>query len=216
MADQAPSVRKRTGAKSSRGHVDFRGRLLRAVESLLEGGTSYSDLGIGQIVEAAGTSRSTFYLHFRDKSQLLEECLRAVMDDLLRVAGLTWQLPHDSDRAAVGGAMGDVVSAFATHARLMATVADVAGVDGRVGSALADLMDQGRRNLADHIRIGQQVGSVNAGIDASSTAGLLVAMAERGLIRLTPGADPVALAVIADSMTHIVWSSLYEGAACRG
>lgn len=199
-----------------RGHAAFRDRLVRAVEDLLETGVGFGELGIGQIADAAETSRSTFYLHFRDKSQLLDEAFRAVMNDLIRVAGLTWQLPPDSDRAAVRTAMGEVVATFATHARLMVAVNDAAGADGQVGASLAELMELGRRNLAEHIRTGQRDGSVRTGMDPLNVAGLLVAMADRGLSRLTPQADTEELGIIADSLTHIVWSSLYEGTPRRG
>lgn len=216
MAESSPSARKRRGAKVSSSHVEFRDRLLAAVERLLDEGTGFGELGIGQIVAEAGTSRSTFYLHFRDKSQLLEESLRAVMDDLIAVAGLTWHLPPDAGREQVRQTMGTVVTAFAEHARLMVTVADIAGADGQVGSALTELMEHGRQNLAEHIRTGQADGSVRGGIDPETVAGLLVAMAERGLGRLTPGASAEQLEAVADSLTHVVWASLYEGTASRG
>lgn len=215
MAVHASSAHKRRDAKASRGHQEFRDRLLRAVERLLEDGTRFGDLGISRIVAEAETSRSTFYLHFRDKGQFLEECLRAVMDELLEVAGLTWKLPADAGRADVQEAMGTVVMTFATHARIMVAVSDAAGSDQRVGSALAELMERGRRNLADHIRSGQVGGSVRPGMDPASVAGLLVGMAERGLSRLTPGATPDRLQTVVDSLTHIVWSSLYEQAPSR-
>lgn len=211
----SPAVAKRRSAKEMSGHAEFRLRLLHAVERLLETGVGFGELGIAQIVAEAGTSRSTFYLHFKDKSQLLDEAFRTVMDELLQVAGLTWQLPPDSDRDTVRRAMGEVVAAFSAHARLMVAVSDIAGADGRVGSSLATLMEQGRHNLAAHIESGQRDGSVRVGVDAGTVAGLLVAMAERGLSRLTPGVTEQERDIIADSLTHIVWCSLYEGAPAR-
>ena len=44
---------------------------LDATTDLLGEGTAFADLGVGQIAEAAGFSRPTFYAHFRDKRELL-------------------------------------------------------------------------------------------------------------------------------------------------
>src|SRR5439155_4911859 len=56
--------RRRTSAAT-------RGALLDATKRLLAGGTTFAALKVEDIVEEAGMSRATFYLHFRDKSELV-------------------------------------------------------------------------------------------------------------------------------------------------
>lgn len=46
-------------------------RILDATQDLLQGGASLAGLSVGRIVEAAGVSRATFYLHFPDKRELV-------------------------------------------------------------------------------------------------------------------------------------------------
>ena len=46
-------------------------RILEATERLLRDGASFTHLSLREISQAAGIARSTFYVHFADKSDLL-------------------------------------------------------------------------------------------------------------------------------------------------
>lgn len=59
----------------------------------------YDAVTVDEIAERADVSRSTFYLHYRDKEDILLENLEATVDDLLiQFAGLplvAWEAPPD-------------------------------------------------------------------------------------------------------------------------
>ena len=74
-------------------------RVLETVERLFEGGTSYTELGIVQIAADAGVARSTFYVHYRDKSELLIRLTEAATDRLFAVSE-DWVLEKTGSDAA--------------------------------------------------------------------------------------------------------------------
>ncbi|GAB1420585.1 TetR/AcrR family transcriptional regulator [Anaerolineales bacterium] len=57
-------------------------RLLRSALLELIEIKSFEDLTIQEITDYAELSRATFYLHFRDKHELLTECLTELFDEL--------------------------------------------------------------------------------------------------------------------------------------
>jgi len=61
----------------------------------------YDAVTVDEIAVRADVSRSTFYLHYRDKEDILLENLEAIVDDLLvqfnGLPLLAWKTPSDSD-----------------------------------------------------------------------------------------------------------------------
>src|SRR6516225_2261443 len=53
------------------------------VENLVENGVRYADLSVEAIITAGGISRSTFYVYFDDKGDLLVAMAQDVISDLL-------------------------------------------------------------------------------------------------------------------------------------
>jgi len=60
----------------------------------------YDAVTVDEITARADVSRSTFYLHYRDKEDILLENLEAIVDDLLvqfaSLPLLAWKTPNDS------------------------------------------------------------------------------------------------------------------------
>src|SRR3954454_20276972 len=64
-------------------------QFLHLVEEMLQDGDSYADLSVERLIRAAHISRSTFYVYFRDKSELLSAMGEHVTADLAE-AGADW------------------------------------------------------------------------------------------------------------------------------
>jgi hypothetical protein len=82
------------------------------------------------------------------------------------------------------------------------------GVRDEFGAMLGGIVD----SVAEHIRNGQEQGSVRFGLDPLAVAGWLTWMTERGLYQLVRGADDARVGRFADALTTIVWNTLYAGA----
>ena len=79
----------RLAPRSDRGRRDRRGaaqeKLLAALERQLENGTSFAAVNVADLAADAGISRATFYIHFQDKVDLLEEWLLETRTTLFEV-----------------------------------------------------------------------------------------------------------------------------------
>jgi AcrR family transcriptional regulator len=74
-----PSVTRRHSIGANR-RAAVEAKILEATERLLRDGESFTELGVQRIAAEAGIARSTFYLHFRDKSQLLMRLIEPLAD----------------------------------------------------------------------------------------------------------------------------------------
>ena len=77
-----PSVTRRRPAGRETRRDDARARLLAVVERLLADGESYTEISIERMVAEAGMARSTFYVYFADKGDLLRAWFAGITDEL--------------------------------------------------------------------------------------------------------------------------------------
>ncbi|MGE4425415.1 MAG: TetR/AcrR family transcriptional regulator [Solirubrobacteraceae bacterium] len=208
-----PSVtRKRQGSRAER-RDEMRSRLLAVVERLLDEGESFTEISVERLVSEAGISRSTFYVYFEDKGDLLSAWFGDITAEIATAAGAWWQLGPDVTRDAVHAALDRVVRAYRPHTTLMAAMYDTASYDAGVRELTDDMMAGNVGGLRKHIRTGQKQGFITAGLHPEETAGWLTWMAERGFHRLVRTASDGEVDRLIDAYTDIVWFTLYAPAA---
>jgi AcrR family transcriptional regulator len=208
----ASVTRKPHGDRAAR-RGEIGRRLLIAVEELLADGESFTEVSVERLVTEAELSRSTFYVYFEDKGDLLQALTADVMTEVIDAARAWWELPPDAQRADLEAAMRGIVSVYRGHMTLMAAVVEAASYDARVRERFGELIQLARRELASHIADGQRRGFVRPDLDAAPVAGWLTWMAERGLYQLVRFADDEAtVARLTVALSAIVWNTLYEGA----
>jgi len=140
--------------------------------------TSYRDLTIDEIARAAGISRSAFYLHFRDKHDLLLSAIEEVAGELEELSGRWWSgegAPAQRIRVAVEG----LVSAYGEHAGVLRVATEVASYDDEVRQVWMEVVGRFIRATSEHLTGEQRRGLVPDRLDATGTAEALVWMAER-------------------------------------
>ncbi|HZP16063.1 MAG TPA: TetR family transcriptional regulator [Nocardioides sp.] len=190
---------------------DIRGRLLAAVERIIEAGGSYAEITVERLVVEAEISRSTFYAYFQDKAGLLQALVGQVLDEMWAAAEAWISLPPQADRLAVRAAMVGVVEAYRRHRVVMIAAADGAASTPSMRSQYEALMSLTVARIAEHVRSGQRAGYVRPDIDAAHAATLLTWGTERGLYKLvgSSGSDDVARA--GRALADLVWNLLYAG-----
>lgn len=207
------SVTKRQTASREDRRRELLERIRVVLLPLLEGGARYTELSVERIVQEASLSRTTFYVYFEGKGDLLvglaEDAIQAVND----AAASWWELPPNAPRTDVYAAMRKVIGVYAANSSIMQAVAEVAAYDDRVRRSFAQSLDESRRSLRGHIKRGLEGGWVRRGIDVHRTADWLLWMSDRGFFQMVrPAAnDPGELDRLAESLTTVVWSTLYEG-----
>jgi len=209
------SVTRKTHNSRAERRDELRRRLLTAVEQLLNEGDSYTELSVERLVNEAGISRSTFYVYFEDKGDLLRALMEDVIGQIVASAQQWWDLPPDATRADVHDALRHLIDTYRPHRVLMSAVVDASSYDAKVREQFSGIMQIVTAEVTGHIESGRESGFVRSDIDPEPTAAWLTWMAERGLQQLCGPAHGDDLDEISDALTAVVWNTLYAGAGAR-
>lgn len=207
-----PSVTRRSLSSRARRREEIRDRLLAVVERLLSEGESYTELSVERLVSDAGLSRSTFYVYFEDKGELLRAWFAEIEAEIESAARDWWALGRGSSRQELRRALAQVVAVYRPHTTLMAAMYDAAAYDQAVRELVGAMMDRNTAGLRKHIKVGQREGFIDHALPAQETAAWLTWMAERGLHQLVRQASDAELERLIDAYTGIVWNTLYAPA----
>ena len=173
------SAPRATGARSSRRRRrdEVRAKIISSALRLAERGP-FRDLSVDEIARAAGLSRSAFYTHFRDKSDLLLGAVEEIADELYRMADRWWHgegPPAEQVRVAIGG----VASVYAKHAGVLRVATEVSTYDEDVREFWLGIVQRFIDATAEHIYAEQAAGLIPASLKPEPTAESLVWMVER-------------------------------------
>ena len=188
------------------------------VEGLVENGVRYADLSVEAIITAGGISRSTFYVYFDDKGDLLVAMAQDVIGDLLADGASWWELPVGATREDLRKALRVPIDTYRKHRTILGTIAETAAYDPRAQEQQQNLIDQVVTALTIYIGDAQRAGVADAHLDAERTAQWLIWMIERGLYQLVGTADDEEVERQLDALVEIVWRVVYlsgRGAAIQ-
>jgi TetR/AcrR family transcriptional regulator, ethionamide resistance regulator len=184
-------------------------RATEAAEALLTEGVAFADLSVEQVISRAGIARSTFYSHFDDLGHLLRALGEGVVSDVIDAARLWMGHEAGLTRDDLHHALQALIKTYKKREKLLAALAEASTSDPVVRQEFHRLLGAGHIELAKHIAQGQRGGTVRSGIDPETTAGWLVWMFERGLYQQVRSANPKQTRQHVDTLTDIVWQTLY-------
>jgi AcrR family transcriptional regulator len=125
-------------AEQGRGRLEPEAAFVLATAILLDEGIPYADLSVEQIARKAGRSRSTFYVYFRDKRELLLHATQEIAERLYAAAAGWLREPGgDGD---VHDALAGILSIYREHPGLLAAVVEASGYDELVREHWRELM----------------------------------------------------------------------------
>ena len=160
-----------------RRRAEARSRLLRAALGL-SAGAHFHDLTVERIASAAGISRSAFYLHYRDKHELLLDALERISGEL-EAAAAGWFGGPGPPAEQVRAGVERLVSLYAENAELLRLLTEVSTYDDEVRVAWLAALERLIEAGADHVRAEQRAGLIPAAVTARDTVESLVWMTER-------------------------------------
>ena len=201
-----PSITRRQ-SRNPRPRTSAEAAVLAATQRLLADGANFTEIGVQQISTAACVSRSTFYSHFRDKTDLL---MRLAAPMLATAFTITegWQPADGVERLA--DTFLRVVGVYREHAALLRAIVEVAAYDETVrsfwGQGLAQFTDRTLRLLRED----QQAGRAPADVDLVSAVRVIVIGGERAIFDHTVAADPAEDAAFARELARIWWYGVYR------
>jgi AcrR family transcriptional regulator len=201
-----PSITRRP-ARNPRPRTSAEAAILAATQDLLADGTNFTELGVAQISTAAGVSRSTFYSHFRDKTDLLMRLAGPMLATSFSIAS-AWQ-PADGVEA-MADAFLRVLGVYREHAAMLRAIVEVAAYDETVRGFWSHGLGQFTDRTIAVLREEQQAGRVPADVDLVSAGRVIVIGGERAIFDHTVAADPAEDVAFSRELARIWWYGVYR------
>jgi AcrR family transcriptional regulator len=187
-------------------------RLLEAAEQLVTEGTSFTELSVERLASRAGISRSTFYVHVQDKSDLVLRLMRSVIAEVREASSTWWTAADQARHADLRASIEAVVDVYRRHPAAFAIIVETSTYDGAVAAELHNLMQAIVDGTREAIERGQAAGIMRP-VATAETAAVLTWMVERAGYQLVRGGDPVNDHTTIDVLTDIIWTTLYQPGA---
>lgn len=154
--------------------------ILAATERLLRDRPLH-ELSVGEIIAAAGVSRTSFYSHFDSKAAVIAHCLRRVLGEITLAFEPVHVTEGDDLEDAIRSSLGRWVQICERHGALLRAVSEEWSADERLGELWVSMLGEvaaGTSRLVDGPLAGTSAGD---GSDAAAVSGCLVWGFERVL-----------------------------------
>ena len=209
----ASTTRRPSAGGDRRAEVEQ--KVTRGLATLLADGATFTELGVERLAGAAGISRSTFYLYFRDKADLLQRLGSAMVADV-------YDDGHAWEPAGPGGGLAGLTRSYASYlehyraqrslfAAIVETAAYDAGLRAWWNGQRDRFLDLVRAQLLDE----QAAGRTAADIDVDRAATVVVLggfeVLEEQVVRGHEDTDSAVAAELA--ATH--WYGVYRRQPAR-
>ncbi|MFD7433076.1 TetR/AcrR family transcriptional regulator [Streptomyces sp. NPDC059861] len=206
----ASTTRRRSSAADRRSALEK--RILSAIDELLRDGVTYTELSVEQIAHAAGISRSTFYLYFRDKVDLLLRLGGSLKTESHAIATSWWPCAPGGGLDGLARTYELILRHYREHAGLLSAINEVAAYDPVVREAWT--ADQGR--FADHVvtvlKEEQQAGRTPLDIDPELTARVIVQGGGQVIAQQVADSDGGDDSAVARELANGYWYGVYRRA----
>ncbi|MFE9629296.1 TetR/AcrR family transcriptional regulator [Streptomyces sp. NPDC006527] len=204
----ASTTRRPSSAADRRAALEK--RILSVIEECLRGGVTYTELSVEQIAQAAGISRSTFYLYFRDKVDVLLRLSGCLKTESYAIAA-TWR-PTGPDGGLDGLARTYelILRHYREHAALLAAINEVAAYDPMVRRAWTADQDRFIGNLVTVLKEEQRAGRTPADIDPELAAKVIVQGGGQVIAQQVSNSDGSDDTVVARELACGYWYGVYR------
>jgi TetR/AcrR family transcriptional regulator, ethionamide resistance regulator len=160
--------------------------VLDATERLLAE-RPFSELSVNDIIDEAGTSRTSFYAHFDSRTSVIAECLRRVMGEIaVAVDPFLAESEADLD-TAVRASIGRWITVASEHGTVLRTVSEQWPHDERLRELWFSIMARFVAGTARVIRAARGSGQAPSGANEERLSACLMWGYERVLQVATAG-----------------------------
>lgn len=203
-------VDRREHGRRRRKRDQTRDDLLRAMQELLESGEPFTKISVERLAAQTGMSRTRFYMYFEDLGDLLFSAYARIVADGKQIVAKWWDETGFIERHQMRLILGEFVRYRAKHIMVSRAMHACAVTDPIARGSVDALRSQSIDELGAVISAAQSAGSVDDSLDPVVISGWLGWLLERGVDRLVQDARPSNLRKVADSLTNIVWNTLYR------
>ncbi len=186
-------------------------RLLAALESRLDDGEGFTALSVERLATAAGISRATFYLHFRDKSDLIARLLARVEDEVVNAGGLWFENAERARYADLRAVMKSFLTVYRKHHAILRAAAETAAYDPEVERLYQRMIGRFRTESTRAVTRIARAGRAHPHLPPM-LADVLSWSTDYCYVNFGTTMDDKALERLLDAMTHVVWYSIFAEA----
>jgi TetR/AcrR family transcriptional regulator, ethionamide resistance regulator len=184
-------------------------RILAATERLLVEGERFTEIPVDRLLTAAAVSRSTFYLHYSDKSALLMAVAEQAVQDVTAAAEIWWRFDHSAGPCGAETTLLEMIKVYRRHAAVVQTLAEVGAYDDEVREHWRGGRERYIGVLTDRYRDEQGAGALPADVQVDTTAAAVVQMVEAAILDHLAHGSPRGDGQLAHTLARIGWLALY-------
>ncbi|POX45782.1 TetR/AcrR family transcriptional regulator [Streptomyces sp. Ru72] len=203
----ASTTRRRSSAADRRSALEK--RILSVIEELLRDGVSYTELSVEQIAHAAGISRSTFYLYFRDKVDVLLRLSGSLKTESFAIAEAWRPCGPEGGLDGLARAYELILRHYREHAALLSAINEVATYDPAVREAWTADQDRLITHAATVLKEEQRAGRTPEDIDPELAARIIVQGGSQVIAQQMSGSERDDAAV-AHELAAGYWYGVYR------
>ncbi|MFD0746576.1 TetR/AcrR family transcriptional regulator [Phytohabitans flavus] len=168
-----PSI-TRSGPSGADRRAAVEAQILAAVGRLLAQGSTYTQISVQRILDEAGIARSTFYAHFRDKSEILSKLAETFRQRLYQFTANWSPEGPDGGLAGLENAFRQIIAFHREHFPVLATFAEVAAYDASVQDFYNSELRDFEANVVGKLRDEQAERRTPADVEAAAAARVIV------------------------------------------
>ena len=186
--------------------------MLDALQRLGDRGISFTEASVEQLAREAGIARSTFYVHFRDKSDLVRRLAGRLTEEMIQASRIWSAVAPEATRDDLHRTVQAAISVFLKRRALFNAFVQTAIYDPDVQEIYEDMMDRMISEVRKaHLRV-REAGRFHP--DACpEIAEIHVYSMEHCCHRMAQEEDPEVIERLAQGLTHMLWNSLYAPSA---
>jgi AcrR family transcriptional regulator len=166
-------------------------------------------LGVQRIVAEAKTARSTFYMHFRDKTELLLR-LATVLREQSYALISEWQARGETNSEDLARLYEKVIALYREHGAVLAAVTEVAAYDPAVRAFWAAQLDRFFAATEKRLRRDQESGRLDPRLDPVAAAKVIVRGGTSVVTQHVAEDDGSGDAVVARELAHLQWYGAFR------
>jgi len=199
-ATTVPRRRRRSPAEAET-------EIIEAAEAFLRE-RPFRDLTVDEVMRRTGLSRPSFYVHFRDRHELVLRLVRHIEAELFTMSD-RWYKGTGDGPTLVREALEGVVAVYERHGPVLRALADAAADDPAVEQAYGALVQSFVDATAEHVTEQTARGAVEPVDDPRAVATALIALNE-GYLRMSLGKEPATPSCeVIETLTTIWTRTLY-------
>ncbi len=182
-------------------------KLLLAMEDLLANGEEFSTTTIDRLSEAAGISRATFYLNYKDKADLVTHLFEQVRIEIIESAGQWFINAGHTTYSDIRKTIKGILSAYLQHHVVLAALHQTAQTNPQVATLAREM----RESLSQaSIKATKELTEAGRGnTHASPLVATLLTLAIDNVSTLQPDLlTEENFEATCDAWAHITWSTL--------